>query len=100
MAKRIYIVSPTKAEAGSTVAARLVRAHNQAQALRHVVKDYQATVAGQDDLVRALQAQVKVENAGDEPEAAAVATVAANPGASTPTGDDADAGAGGAGLTD
>lgn len=97
MAKRIYAVSPTKAEAGSTVPVRLVRAHNQAQALRHVVKDYQATVAGQDDLVQALQAGVKVENAGDEPEAATVAT---NPGASAPAGDDADVGAGGAGLTD
>ena len=47
---------------------RLVRAHSQAQAIRHVARDYRATVAGQDDLVSAVSSGVKVEDAGADTE--------------------------------
>lgn len=50
--------------------ARLVRAANAAQALRHVVRDtLTVELATQDDLVRLLGRGVKVEavNAEDEP---------------------------------
>lgn len=73
MTTRIYAVTPVRAETetegGATILPlipRLVRAHNQAQALRHVVRDFQATVASQDELVAALGAGVKVETAGVE----------------------------------
>lgn len=64
MAKRIYIVRndfDTRSDKP-----RLIRAHSQAQAIRHVAKDYQAAVAGQDDLVSSLTAGVRVEEAGDD----------------------------------
>jgi hypothetical protein len=59
---RIYLVTQT---AEPTKQGRLVRAQNQAQALRHVTADtLQASVAGQDDLVRLVAAGVAVETAG------------------------------------
>lgn len=57
MSDRIYIV---RNGAGDP---RLVRAANQAQALRHIVKPYTAEVASQDDLVAAISRGVKVEDA-------------------------------------
>lgn len=47
----------------------LVRAHNQAQAIRHVVKsEYRAAVAGQETLIEMLTAGAKVLDSDDEPE--------------------------------
>ena len=57
---RIYLVRP-RAFDGRTV---LVRAHNQAQALRYVASaDYTVSVAKQDDLVEILTAGYEVEDA-------------------------------------
>lgn len=64
---RIYVVSPKAAEGAEKPARRLVRAPNQAQALRHVAKDLQVTVASQDDLVELVAAGVKVEASGTQP---------------------------------
>ncbi len=63
MSKRIYIVS---SEQGRT----LVRAGNQAQAIRHVaVSQYSAKVASQDELVELVAAGNKVVDASaDEAE--------------------------------
>lgn len=55
MSTRIYKVTNGDAEP------RLVRAPNQAQALRHIVKPYKAEVASQDDLIAALSKGVKIE---------------------------------------
>jgi len=47
----------------------LVRAHNQAQAIRHVVRgEYRAAVAGQETLIELLLAGVKVQDANDKPQ--------------------------------
>jgi hypothetical protein len=62
MSERIYIVRNGVSDP------RLVRAANQAQALRHIVKPYSAEVASQDDLVVALSKGVKVEDAKDDAE--------------------------------
>ena len=67
MTTRIYYVHPKLPGDG----ARLVRATNAAQALRHVVRDtLTVELATQNDLVRLLGAGVKVEaaNAEDEQE--------------------------------
>jgi hypothetical protein len=66
MAKRIYIVRNDFDMRSDKP--RLIRAHSQAQAIRHVAKDYQATVASQDDLVSSLTSGVKVEDAGADTE--------------------------------
>jgi hypothetical protein len=60
MTTRIYIVRNGASDP------RLVRAPNQAQALRHIVKPYSAEVASQDDLIAALAKGVKVEEAKAE----------------------------------
>lgn len=60
MTTRIYIVRNGASDP------RLVKAANQAQALRHIVKPYKAEVASQDDLVAALSKGVKVEEARAE----------------------------------
>jgi len=64
---RIYLVQDTETKSNA-----LVRAANQAQAIRHVARNrLSVTVASQDDLVELLAAGVKVEDAGkDEPEVA------------------------------
>lgn len=57
---RIYLVQDT-----ATAAKTLVRAHNQAQAVRHVARyRLSVTVASQDDLVTLVAGGVKVEDAG------------------------------------
>lgn len=57
---RIYLVKNT--ENGGD---HLVRAHNQAQAVRHVArKQFECEVASQDDLVELVASGVKVEDAG------------------------------------
>lgn len=49
---------------------RLVRAGNQSQALRHVAKQFMETrVATQDDIVAAVTAGAKVEDASAEDDA-------------------------------
>lgn len=63
MSTRIYIV--TNGASGP----RLVKAANQAQAIRHVTKPlYKASVASQDELVAALVKGAKVEEAKDDAE--------------------------------
>jgi hypothetical protein len=55
---RVYIATPAKG------AKRLVRADSQAQALRHASKgDYSVDIPTQDELVIALTAGIKVEDA-------------------------------------
>ena len=62
-ATRVYLV--TAADDGE---ARLVRAANPAQAIRHVARErYRANVASQDTLVDMLSAGEPVETAGAEP---------------------------------
>lgn len=64
---RIYMVANAQARdiAGNEQPARLVRAPNASQALRHVAADTLAVaVASQDDLVRLIAAGVKVESVG------------------------------------
>lgn len=66
--RRIYVVRnklvDIDAEAGKPVA-RLVRAPNAAQALRHVAADALVVdVASQDELVELVAAGVAVENSG------------------------------------
>lgn len=64
MSRRIYRVSSAR-----TGDEWLVRAHNQAQAIRHVVKsEYRAAVAGQEDLIALLTAGTQVLDCNDEPE--------------------------------
>lgn len=58
--KRIYLVN-------GSGAARLVKATNAAQALRHVTRDeYRAKVASQDDLVACLADGLEIEHATQE----------------------------------
>lgn len=62
MAQRIYRVINTE-----TAGEWLVRAHSQAQAIRHVVREtYRAAVAGQETIVEALTGGMKVLDAGAE----------------------------------
>jgi len=63
---RIYLITVKQAEgAPASGAPRLVRAPNQAQAIRHVAADMLvADVASQDDLVMMLGQGVKVETSG------------------------------------
>lgn len=68
MSTRIYIITPKTAEAGKPATKRLVRATNQAQALRFITSELNVTVASQDDLVTALGAGIKVENDGKPPQ--------------------------------
>lgn len=66
---RIYLVQDT-----STEAKTLVRAHNQAQAVRHVARNrLSVTVASQDDLVTLVAGGVKVEDAGADETPSALA---------------------------
>lgn len=59
MSTRIYLVTDRE-----TQAKRLIRAGSQAQAIRHAVqRRFEATVAGQDDLVQALAAGSPIESA-------------------------------------
>ncbi len=59
MSNRIYLVIDRE-----TQAKRLVRAGSQAQAIRHAVQGrFEATVAGQDDLVLLLAGGGTVEDA-------------------------------------
>lgn len=72
MSQRIYLVGVIQGavgEAGVAIpsAAHLVRANNQSQAIRHVVRGlFKAEVATQAQLVDLLTAGVKVEDAKDE----------------------------------
>lgn len=62
MSKRIYLVSSEDTKA-------LVRAANQAQAIRHVaINQYTAKVASQDDLVKLVAAGQSVEDASSDSE--------------------------------
>lgn len=62
MAQRIYRVINTE-----TAGEWLVRAHSQAQAIRHVVREtYRAAVAGQEEIVGMLSAGSTVLDAGAE----------------------------------
>ncbi len=64
MSRRIYRVASAR-----TGDEWLVRAHNQAQAIRHVVKsEYRAAVASQETLIELLTAGAKVLDTDDEPE--------------------------------
>jgi hypothetical protein len=63
MTTRIYIVENGAADP------RLVKAANQSQALRHILKPDKAEVASQDALVAALIKGVKVEDAAKEEDA-------------------------------
>lgn len=62
METRIYLVTSI---GSPTEEPRLVRASNQAQALRHIArKRYSVGVADQNDLIAAVTAGIKVEEAG------------------------------------
>lgn len=64
MSRRIYRVSSTR-----TGDEWLVRAHNQAQAIRHVVRDtHEVVVASQDRLVSLVQQGRAVEDANEAAE--------------------------------
>ncbi len=64
MSARIYVVEDTE-----TNEKALVRAANQAQALRHVVKNrFAVGLAGQDALVELLESGTTVETASNEQE--------------------------------
>lgn len=68
MSTRIYSVTP-KVDTGP-VRPRLIRASNQAQALRHVAKDtLNVVVASQNDLVSGLTSGITVEDAAAESDA-------------------------------
>ena len=59
---RIYLISRTDGTASA-----IVRASSQAAAVRHVTRSaYTVRVADQDDLVTAISAGLKVQEAGDE----------------------------------
>lgn len=62
MSRRIYIVTNGAADP------RLVRATNQAQVMRHLVKPYTVEYAEQDALLAAYEKGVKVEEAKDDAE--------------------------------
>ncbi len=67
MANRIYLVYPRDGGIG-----RLVRAPHPSRALGHVAAStYDVRVAEQEDIVGAMQAGIKPETAGAEPEPAA-----------------------------
>ncbi len=67
MSTRIYVVQDTETDEKA-----LVRAANQAQALRHVVKNrFAVGVASQDELVTLLEGGTTVETASNEQESAA-----------------------------
>jgi len=67
MSTRIYVVQDTE-----TSEKALVRAANQAQALRHVVKNrFAVAMASQDELVSLLESGTTVETASTEQESAA-----------------------------
>jgi hypothetical protein len=74
---RIYLVSNTAADVNADTGkphARLVRAPNAAQALRHVAADtLLVEVASQDKLVELVAAGVKVETSGRAGELAQMA---------------------------
>jgi gamma-glutamyl-gamma-aminobutyrate hydrolase PuuD len=57
---RIYIISLNASDAP-----RLVRAANKAQAVAHIVSEFDVRVASQDDLIEAVQAGVKVEEVAE-----------------------------------
>lgn len=62
MSTRIYLVTDVE-----TNKHRLIRAGNQAQAIRHAAQTrFDIEVAGQDDLVSLLQAGIPVEPAGGQ----------------------------------
>jgi len=64
-ASRIYFVF----QDGEAI--RLVRARSQSEAIRHVTANlYEAVVADQDALIKAIGEGMKVETAQPEPEAA------------------------------
>jgi len=64
MSTRIYVVQDTETDEKA-----LVRAANQAQALRHVVKNrFAVGVASQDELVTLLEGGTTVETASNEQE--------------------------------
>jgi hypothetical protein len=64
-ASRIYVVF----QDGEAI--RLVRARSQSEAIRHVTANlYEAVVADQDALIKAIGEGMKVETAQPEPEAA------------------------------
>lgn len=66
--QRIYVIGPKKAEGGMVPKRRLVRAPNQAQAIRFVASDtLQATVASQDDLVDLVTSGIEVESSNAAP---------------------------------
>lgn len=62
----IYVIQPlAHDEAGKPLRPRLVRAPNQAQALRHVTADsFDIEVATTSDMARLMPDGVKVENTG------------------------------------
>lgn len=65
MSTRIYLVTDRE-----THAKRLIRAGNQAQAIRHAAQSrFAIEVASQDDLVQLLDAGQKVESAATTSEA-------------------------------
>ena len=67
MSTRIYVVQDTETDEKA-----LVRAANQAQALRHVVKNrFAVGVASQDELVTLLEGGTTVETASNEQESVA-----------------------------
>lgn len=67
MSTRIYVVQDTE-----TNEKALVRAANQSQALRHIVKHrFAVAVASQDELVKLLEHGTSVETASAEQETAA-----------------------------
>ena len=62
MSTRIYLVTDVE-----TNKHRLIRAGNQAQAIRHAAQTrFDIEVAGQDDLVSLLQAGIPVEPVGGQ----------------------------------
>lgn len=65
MKERIYFASGSP-ESG--LAARLIRATNQAQVRKHLAKDFEIRVATQDDLLAAIGLNVAVEDAAPEAE--------------------------------
>lgn len=63
---RIYLVKTM--HESKVIAQRLVRAPNQAQAIRHVATEsITAEVATQDECIALAAAGVKVETSGDKP---------------------------------
>jgi hypothetical protein len=63
MKDRIYVVVNGKDEP----LCRLVRAQSRAQAIKHVTKNIVCKVAGQQELVDLLTAEVSVEDANVQP---------------------------------